>query len=499
MKQTLQLKLGQSLAMTPQLQQAIRLLQLPTIELQAEIQQIIESNPMLDIEDDINSQTDDNKNSENEQASDSKQEASSDTDHFDEDTTEFQISQANTQEFGDDDVFKNPWENNQSVSKASKNTGEEQRDIFENHSDTGNSLNEHLLWQLNLSSLTERDFSIAEEIIDAINEDGYLDEGIDEIFTSLQKNLEELEKDEVLAVLNFVQNLDPIGVAATDASECLLLQLKTFPEDTAGLTVAIDIVSNYIELLANRDYARLRKLTKADDAELKNAETLIQSLNPRPGAGINKTRIEYIVPDVYVGKHKDKWQVSLNPDLSPKVNINNTYAGLIKRADKSEANTYLKNNLQEARWFLKSLESRNDTILKVATCIVEHQHAFFDYGDEAMKPLVLRSIAEIVDMHESTISRVTNQKYMHTPRGIFEFKYFFSSHVGTSDGGECSATAIRAVIKKLIAEENTSKPLSDSKIAAILGEQGINVARRTVAKYRESLQIPASNERKRLT
>lgn len=496
MKQTLQLKLGQSLAMTPQLQQAIRLLQLPTIELQAEIQQIIESNPMLDIEDEISAQTEETKD--DEQTLDNKQETASDADSFDEDSTEFQISQASSQEFGDDDVFQNPWENNQATSKATKNNDDQQRDIFENHGETGSSLNEHLMWQLNLSSLTERDFSIAEAIIDSINEDGYLIENADSIFTSLESTLEELEKDEVLAVLNFVQNLDPVGVAATDTSECLLLQLKILPEETEGLQTAIEIVTQYIELLANRDYSRLRKLTKASDDELKSAETLIQSLNPRPGSCISKARIEYIVPDVYVGKHKGKWRVSLNPDLSPKVNINNTYASLIKRADKSEANTYLKNNLQEARWFLKSLESRNDTILKVATCIVEHQHAFLDYGDEAMKPLVLRSIADILDMHESTISRVTNQKYMHTPRGIFEFKYFFSSHVSTSDGGECSATAIRAIIKKLINEEDTAKPLSDSKIAGILLEQGVNVARRTVAKYRESLLIPASNERKRL-
>ena len=482
--------------MTPQLQQAIRLLQLPTIELQAEIQQIIESNPMLDIEDEISEQLDAKSDSSDDE-NQAKQESTSDD--YDEDTTEFQISQANSQEFGDDDALKDPWENNiTNATKLGKNNSEPDRDLFENHGETSSSLNEHLMWQLNLSTLTERDYSIAEAIIDAINEDGYLTEDIDSIFTSLQTRLEELEKDEVLAVLNFVQNLDPIGVAAANTAECLHLQLRNFPEDTPGLDTARDIVCNYIELLANRDYARLRKLTKADDEMLKLAEKLIQSLNPRPGSCISKSRVEYIVPDVYVGKHKGKWQVSLNPDLSPKVNINNTYASLIKRADKSEANTYLKNNLQEARWFLKSLESRNDTILKVANCIIEHQHSFLDYGEEAMKPLVLRDIAEILDMHESTISRVTNQKYMHTPRGIFEFKYFFSSHVSTADGGECSATAIRAVIKKLIAEENTLKPFSDSKIATILAEQGINVARRTVAKYRESLLIPASNERKRL-
>lgn len=483
--------------MTPQLQQAIRLLQLPTIELQAEIQQIIESNPMLDLDDEIQSDTSKDTDATTD-TQNGTQEASSE--NFDEDNTEFAISGANKEEFRDDDALKNPWENNiTQAQKHNKSSGEQPRDMLENHGETGSSLSEHLLWQVNLSSLVDRDHFIATTIIDAINDDGYLSEDIESIFSSLQSQDEEIEKDEVLAVLNFVQNLDPIGVAATDTAECLMLQLNCLTDDTPALAVAKDIVQNHIALLANRDYARLRKLTKADDSLLKAAENIIQSLNPRPGAGINKTRVEYIVPDVYVGKHKGQWRVSLNPDLSPKVNINSTYAGLIKRADKSDENVFLKNNLQEARWFLKSLESRNDTILKVATCIVERQHAFLDYGDEAMQPLVLRDIAETLDMHESTISRVTNQKYMHTPRGIFEFKYFFSSHVSTADGGECSAIAIRAVIKKLIAEENTAKPLSDSKIANILADQGINVARRTVAKYRESLLIPASNERKRLT
>jgi RNA polymerase sigma-54 factor len=242
----------------------------------------------------------------------------------------------------------------------------------------------------------------------------------------------------------------------------------------------------------------LKRVTKADAESLRAAELLIQSLHPKPGALITTSRTEYIVPDVFVTKKNRRWRVELNPELAPRLRINPMYAKMIRRADKSDDNNYLKTNLQEARWFLKSLQSRNDTILKVAKAIVERQRAFFDYGDEAMKPLVLRDIAEELEMHESTISRVTNQKYMHTPRGVFEFKYFFSSHVGTADGGECSATAIRAMIKKLIAAENNQKPLSDSKIAQLLDNQGINVARRTVAKYRESLSIPPSNERKSL-
>jgi len=420
--------------------------------------------------------------------------------NFDEDATEYQIEQANSQEFRDDEQLKDPWENNNSANtaKTTNTSPDPDFNMLENLGGSADNLNDHLIWQLSMSSLTPRDFLIAETIIDSVSEDGYLSDSIENIYAGLQSQLEELEEDEVQAVLNYVQHLDPIGVAAKDTADCLLLQLKQFPEDTDGIEIATEIVTNHLTLLANHDYARLRKLTKVSDQALLTAEQLIQSLNPRPGSYFSTSRIEYVVPDVYVSKHKGRWRVSLNPELTPKVSINDDYASLIKRADKSEQNTFLKDNLQEAKWFLKSLDSRNDTILKVANCIVEHQHAFLDYGDEAMKPLVLRDIAEQIEMHESTISRVTNMKYMHTPKGIFEFKHFFSSHVSTQDGGECSAIAIRAVIKKLIAEEDTSKPLSDSKIATIIADQGINVARRTVAKYRENLSIPPSNERKRL-
>ena len=258
------------------------------------------------------------------------------------------------------------------------------------------------------------------------------------------------------------------------------------------------MVQEHVTLLGNRDYNQIMRRMKLSEAELQNVLKLVQSLNPRPGSQITSATPQYVVPDVFVIKNKGKWQVDLNIEAAPRLRINSHYASLVKRADNSEDNTYLRNHLQEARWFLKSLQSRHETLLKVARCIVDRQRNFFEYGDEAMKPLVLRDIAETVEMHESTISRVTTQKYMHTPRGIFEFKYFFSSHVGTEDGGECSATAIRAIVKKLIAAETPTKPLSDSKIAALLSEQGINVARRTIAKYRESMAIPPSNERKRL-
>jgi RNA polymerase sigma-54 factor len=261
---------------------------------------------------------------------------------------------------------------------------------------------------------------------------------------------------------------------------------------------ALQLVQEHVTLLGNRDYNQIMRRMKLSETELQKVLKLVQSLNPRPGSQITSATPQYVVPDVFVFKNKSKWQVDLNIEAAPRLRINSQYASMVKRADNSEDNTYLRNHLQEARWFLKSLQSRHETLLKVARCIVDRQRNFFEYGDEAMKPLVLRDIAEAVDMHESTISRVTTQKYMHTPRGIYEFKYFFSSHVGTEDGGECSATAIRAIVKKLISAETPTKPLSDSKIAALLSEQGINVARRTIAKYRESMAIPPSNERKRL-
>jgi len=251
-------------------------------------------------------------------------------------------------------------------------------------------------------------------------------------------------------------------------------------------------------LLGNRDYAQLLRRSRLKEDQLKHVLGLITSLNPRPGNVIDRTEPDYVIPDVIVYKRNERWRVELNPEIAPRIRVNASYASLIKRADSSVDNTYMRDQLQEAKWFIKSLQSRNETLLKVTTRIVEHQQGFLDQGEEAMKPLILSEIALAVGMHESTISRVTTQKFMHTPRGIFELKYFFSSHVSTDAGGECSSTAIRAMIKKLIAAETPKKPLSDSKIATMLGKQGIQVARRTVAKYREALQIPPSNERKRL-
>jgi RNA polymerase sigma-54 factor len=357
-------------------------------------------------------------------------------------------------------------------------------------------LHDHLLWQMNLTPFSAIDLEIANAIIDAINSDGYFTETMEEILLSISD--EEVTLQEVAAVLHRIQAFDPPGVGAQNPQECLLIQLRQLPEKTPFRTLAIQLCQHHFKLLANQDQAQIKRRLKIQDDELAGITQLIRSLNPRPGTQIAESESQYVVPDVFVSKRHGRWIVELNGEATPKLRVNHEYANLIRRADSSDDNTFLKNHLQEARWFIKSLQSRNETILRVATKIVEYQRGFFEHGEEAMKPLVLRDIAESLEMHESTISRVTTQKYMYTPRGTYEFKYFFSSHVSTSAGGECSSTAIRALIKKLIAAEKPSKPLSDNKIAAILSEQGIEVARRTVAKYRESMGIPPSNERKRL-
>ena len=392
-----------------------------------------------------------------------------------------------------DDIYPNTYSSTPSFDSDSSD--------FESRNTAVDTLQDHLLWQLNLTTMSEQDNSIALAIIDAINANGMLTVDIESICSGFDEELE-IELDEVLAVLHRIQQFDPIGVGYRSLSECLLIQLNQFdnPEQAKLIQNAKLIIKEHLNLLGHRDYAQLMRRTKLKEAELRDIITLIEGLDPRPGANISPPSTTYIVPDVIVSKQSDtgKWMVELNSDTTPKIRINNNYASLVKRADSSTDNNYLRDNLQEARWFIKSLQSRNETLMKVSTRIVEHQRGFLEYGEEAMKPLVLHDIAEAVNMHESTISRVTTQKYMHTPRGIFELKYFFSSHVSTKGGGECSSTAIRAIIKKLIAAENSRKPLSDSKITELLEEKGINVARRTIAKYRESLSIPPSNERKRL-
>lgn len=518
MKTSLQIKMGQQLTMTPQLQQAIRLLQLSTLDLQQEIQEALDSNPMLESE-----EFDDNSDSGNESDNDSR---SSDSDNNDRDSREDRESSSDNQDYDnsyddnsyddqsgqesldeqwsseklpDDLPVDSQWEDTYQVSAGvASSSGPVDEDFdYDSRYATSDNLQDHLLWQLNLTPMSDADREVATMLIDGVDDDGYLHTTVEDVIEAMDPSLE-IEEEEVMAVLHRLQQFDPAGVFCRDLRECLLLQLHQLPQGTPWLTEAQLIIRDHIDLLGSRDYQSLMRRTKLKEDDLKSVMRLIKELNPKPGAGIASEESEYVIPDVIVRQVRDEWRVELNPEIAPKLRVNADYASLIRRSDSSADNTFLKDHLQEARWFIKSLQSRNDTLLKVATKIVEFQIDFFEEGDEGMKPLVLHDIAEAVGMHESTISRVTTQKYMHTPRGIFELKYFFSSHVSTDSGGECSSTAIRAMIKKLIADENTRKPLSDNKIATMLGEKGIKVARRTVAKYREAMLIPPSNERKQL-
>lgn len=479
--------------MTPQLQQAIKLLQLSTLDLQAEILEALESNPLLEVDEEQASGSSEAESSDEASsvASSTGNEASSA-----EDTAPIDAREDNWNDTEAAEAIVDPnWDDIEPILSSTVAAGE---DFDYSDRDTSEqSLHDHLMWQLNITSMSDTDMIIALAVIDAIEPSGLLSVTPEELLSSFDPELD-IELDEIEAVRHRIQMFDPPGVATVDLRECISVQLKQLPSDTPWLQEALRLLRRHMALLGNRDYAQLMRRMKLKEDELKDVIALIQSVNPRPGDAVSPAKTEYIVPDVYVRKSEGRWIVELNPDTAPKLRINNSYASLIRRADSSEDNTFIKDHLQEARWFLKSLQSRNETLMKVATCIVERQLNFFEYGEEAMKPMVLHDIAETVEMHESTISRVTTQKYMHTPRGIFELKYFFSSHVGTSAGGECSSTAIRAIIKKLVAAESAKKPLSDSKIAALLKEQGIEVARRTVAKYRESINIPPSNERKRL-
>ncbi len=487
MKPSLQLKLGQQLAMTPQLQQAIRLLQLSTLDLQQEIQEALDSNPLLEVEEtsDEPSAEETSRNEEKEPAVELAETAEPDV----KDSSEL----IEKSEISNDLEIDTTWEDVYSANTGSTGIAlDDDAPVYQG--ETTQSLQDYLIWQLDLTPFSETDRTIALALIDAIDDYGYLTVSTEDILESF--NNEEIEIEEIEAVRKRIQQFDPLGVASNNLQDCLLLQLATFPEDTPWLTEAKLVLTNHIDQLGNRDYKLVIKETKLKEAELREVLKLIQQLDPRPGSRIAPDHAEYVIPDVSVFKDHGKWVVTINPDSVPRLKVNQQYAALGK--GNSADSQYIRSNLQEAKWLIKSLESRNETLLKVAKCIVEHQRDFFEYGEEAMKPMVLNDVALAVDMHESTISRVTTQKYMHTPRGIFELKYFFSSHVSTDNGGECSSTAIRALIKKLVAAENSAKPLSDSKIAALLADQGIQVARRTIAKYRESLGIAPSSQRKRL-
>lgn len=496
MKQSLQLRLGQQLAMTPQLQQAIRLLQLSVLDLREEMQEAIESNPMLEM--------DEAEGSEplqaferNSQAPESQNDQPSETDDsFSHQDAELRIDK---EEIPDELPVDTDWEAvYEGPAGNQRNSDDDSDHDYLAQRSAGTSLHEHLLWQLNLGHFSDPERLMAEAIIDSIDEDGYLKAELEDIRKGLANGEQEILAEELQRVLYRIQAFDPPGVGARNPQECLEIQLRQLAQNTPWRTEALKLVREHFDLLAAQERNQIQKKLGLGSSELLEVMQLIRSLSPRPGSQVTSSTPQYIIPDVLVSKHQGRWQVELNPEAVPRLRINNDYANLVKRADQSDDNNFLRNHLQEARWLLKSLQSRNETLLRVATSIVKFQRAFLDYGEEAMKPLVLRAVAEELEMHESTISRVTTQKYMYTPRGTYEFKYFFSSHVSTSEGGECSATAIRALLKKLVAAENPKKPLSDNKLAQLFEEQGLQVARRTVAKYRESLLIPPSNERKRL-
>ncbi|MBK5967242.1 MULTISPECIES: RNA polymerase factor sigma-54 [Thiorhodovibrio] len=496
MKQTIQLRLGQQLTMTPQLQQAIKLLQLSTLDLQQEIQQALESNLMLESADD-----DPPEQSLGDQGTGLEDISARDIERQIEDA---RIDDSLRPERDDmpaelptDSQWADTFDSYTASGSAPSNNGSDGNDfdLFAQRS-RPQTLHDHIDWQLNLTRFGERDRAVAEALIDAIDADGYLRLDLDELPDIL--NDPDLERDEIDAVLHRIQSFDPAGIAARDLRECLILQLRQLTDVQPQRDHALAICEHHFDALARNDLDSMRRSTKLGDDDLARALSLIRSLNPRPGSAVTEVRPEYIKPDVLVRRRNGRWTVELNPDTTPRIRVNESYRQLIRRADKAADNQCMKSHLQEAQWFIKSLLSRNDTVLRVASKIVELQQDFFDFGEEAMRPLVLRDIAETLELHESTVSRVTTQKYMHTPRGTLEFKYFFSSHVNTTSGGECSSTAIRAFIRKLVAAETPNKPLSDNKIADVLSDQGIKVARRTVAKYREAMGIPPSNERKRL-
>ena len=497
MKPSLQLKFSQQLTMTPQLQQAIKLLQLSTLDLQQEIQEALDSNPLLEIEEGHDEpQLEKNNIDNDDSAADISASASSDT---------LEAGDAlEKNDLPDELPIDSTWDEYYSASSApAPGPASDDEQIFQG--ETTEDIQEHLLWQMRLTHFSDTDRAIAMAIIDSIDESGYLTVSLDDILEAVNAqdvvgdDEEELiEMDEVECVLKRIQMFDPIGSGSRNPQECLMVQLRQFSEDTPWLAEAKQLIAEYSDLLSSKDYRTLMRKSRLKEDQLREAMRLLQTLNPRPGSALVTKEPEYVIPDVSVTKKNGRWVVELNPDSLPKLSVNQQYAAMSRRAKNSSDSQFIRSHMQEAKWFIKSLESRNETLMKVANCIVQQQMGFFEHGPEMMKPMVLNDVAEMVDMHESTISRVTTQKYMHTPRGIFELKYFFSSHVATESGGECSSTAIRALIKKLVAAEKPSKPLSDSKIASLLAEQGIKVARRTIAKYRESLSIPPSNQRKSL-
>jgi RNA polymerase sigma-54 factor len=512
MKQNLQLKISQNLALTPQLQQSIRLLQLSTLELNQELEIILQENPLLELvegEDEHEAPTDER----DALADDTTNVDAEPNDNLDSNLPNLSEQETSTAPsetpdeapISDEDFKQNDFdEDYEEYGSAStwdegskQNNNDDDDDNFTHQEVVAESLRDHLLNQIKLLALSDRDQRLMLLLIDSINENGYLETSLEDVLASLPIELE-VEMLELETALKHIQNLDPPGIGATNLQECILLQLNMLPKDTPDLGLAKAIVTEHLQLLANKDFNKLRKALNCTEESLKSAQALIKSQNPRPGADFSQFSPDHFIQhEVVVKKVKGIWVATLNDGVMPKLRINQMYADILKR-NRENSGQYLQSQMQEARWMIKNIQQRFSTILRVSQAIVDRQRNFFEHGEIAMRPLVLREIAEELELHESTISRVTTHKYMLTPRGIFELKYFFGSHVSTDAGGECSATAIRALIKQLVTEEDTKKPMSDNKISEILAKQGIVVARRTIAKYRESLNIPPANLRKSL-
>ncbi len=476
-KQGLQVKLGQSLSMTPQLQQAIRMLQLSTLDLQQEIQQTLESNPLLE---EITNYEEENYDIAVDDLS----------------SNESSVEEALPDDLAADTSWDDVYDMSASDSNISKAPSSDDSNLIETLNAEVTGLKEHLLWQINASNFSIQDKIIAATLIDSLDNKGFLTESVEDIYASLSHQLL-IDEDEVTAILHYIQHLDPLGVAARDLQECLLIQLNHLHSDDDLHHKACLLLEKNLDLLEKRDYKKIKKAYNLTDKEYEQLIYLLRSLNPNPGHIFEEKAGDYITPDVFIRKaHDGQWIATLNQDIESKLRVNEYYKNMIQQTANTQDKKYLQDNLQQAKGFIKALQNRESTILNVTNEIIKRQSAFFKYGDQAMKPMVLKDIAEDLGVHESTVSRASTQKYMHTPHGIYEIKYFFSSHVATSTGGECSSTAIRAMIQQLVKAEDPGKPLSDSKLTNLLDKQGINVARRTVAKYREALSIPSSRERK---
>jgi RNA polymerase sigma-54 factor len=482
MKHSLQLRLSQHLTLTPQLQQSIRLLQLSTLELNQELERMLQENPLLEREDGAVEPP-----ATLAPAAAGASDSAPPAEDSPGDGTGADDAPAGSGEVGVDALDDAPV----SGYRDDGDDGEHQQVAAD-----APTLRAHLLGQLSLTKLSERDARLVALLIDSLDDDGYLTQSLEETAAILPAELG-VEPEELQIALKHLQHLEPAGIGARSLAECLTLQLQALPKDTPHLAEALETARNHLEPLAARDFARLRKLLRCDDAALRAVQKLITGLNPKPGRHYSTEETRYVVPDVIVKKVKGVWLASLNPDAMPRLRINRMYAEIMQR-NRNACSQQLTSQLQEAKWLIKNVQQRFDTILRVAQAIVDRQRNFFEHGELAMRPLVLREIASVIDLHESTVSRVTTQKFMHTPRGIFELKYFFGSHVTTEAGGAASSTAIRALIKQLVTAENTKKPLSDGQISEILAQQGFTVARRTVAKYRETLQILPANLRKSL-